>query len=157
MKTVLIIILALFFSCIICIRANGESTNTFVINKPAIQIVNELANNIDNPRFTIPDDAIKILELADVRAMLYAYPKRHYYTFQLDLLQPINKVVGISKKLEIWAEPNRTILKSTINIDYGRTFGFPLRWVNCVKEKVILKIEKDILRFEENKIREIAE
>jgi len=157
MKIILTIILALFFSCIICLKASSETTNTFVVDKPAIQIINELSSNIDNPTFTIPNDAVKILNMADVRIMLYAYPKSHYYTFQIDLLKPINKVFSFSKKLEIWAKSNQTILKSTVDIDYGRTFKFPLRWVNCIKDKVITKVEQEILRFEEKKIREISE
>jgi hypothetical protein len=157
MKIVLWIILALFFSCIICLKASGETQNTFTINKPAITIIQELANNVDKPSFTIPPDAVKALELADVKSLLYARPKYHYYTLEIELVKPINKVISLNKRLEIWAEKDRTIFKSSIDIDYGRTFGFPLRWVNCVKEKVISKVEKDILRFEENKIRKIAE
>ena len=157
MKIILCIILALFFSCVICLKANAETNNVFVINKPAITIVQELSNNIDKPSFTISPEAVKVLELADVKSLLYARPKYHYYVLEIELVKPINKVISINKKLEIWAEKDRTILKSSIDIDYGRTFGFPLRWVNCIKEKVILKVEKDILRFEENKIRKIAE
>jgi hypothetical protein len=139
------------------LKANGETTNTFIINKPAIQIINELRANSDNVNFTIPDEAIKILDIADVSINIYARPKLHYYRFNIDLVRPVNKVFGVTKQLEIWAKPNKTILKSSIDINYGRTFRFPLRWVNCIKEKVILDIESKILKFEEQKIREISQ
>jgi hypothetical protein len=151
-----LIIFTLFFSCFICSNVSGETTNTFIIDKPALKVIKELKANSENVNFTIPDEAVKVLDIADVSVNFYARPKYHYYKFNIDLEKPVNKVFGFSKKLEIWAKPNQTILKSTVDIDYGRTFRFPLRWVNCIKEKVILDIERQILSFEENKIRKIA-
>ena len=129
----------------------AETTNTFIVDKPAIKIIRELRANSDNVNFTIPDEAIRVLDIADVAVTIYARPKLHYYKFSINLVKPVNKVFGVTKQLEIWAKPNQTILKSSIDITYGRIFKFPLRWVNCIKDKVIKDIESKILQFEEQK------
>lgn len=159
MKKIIYTIFALIFSCIICSKASGESTNEFTINKPAIKIIQELKTNSDDVNFTIPKDTVKILELVDteIGINLFLKPKQHYYVLTIDLLKPANKVIGFHKELQIWAKPNQTIFKSSVNISYGRNFCFPLRWINCIKEKIILDIERKILDFEERKFREISE
>lgn len=154
----LIIAAVVLFTFFFCYNISlAETTNTFVIDKTAIKILQELKANSDDVNFTIPDEAIKVLDIADVAVQFYGRPKLHYYRFNIDLVKPVNKVFGVTKQLEIWAKPNQTILKSSIDITYGRTFGFPLRWINCIKEKVIADIETKILNFEERKIRQIAE
>jgi hypothetical protein len=150
-------ILFIYLSYLLCHNVFAETTNTFIIDKSAIKIIKELKENADDVNFTIPDEAIKVLDIADVSIQLYARPKLHYYRFNIDLVKPVNKVFGVTKQLEIWAKPNQTILKSSIDITYGRNFRFPLRWINCIKEKIILDIESKILRFEEQKIRKISE
>jgi hypothetical protein len=153
------IITAIFFLLISSINLNAETSSTFTINKSAITIIKQVRSKVGEKEFSIPPEAARLLNLADLSFDFYYRTSSHYAKLEINLENNIRRVNGFHKTLEIWnsEQDGKALIKSSVDIDFGKQHRFPLRWVDCLKEKLIKHIEQQILDFEQQKMLELAQ
>lgn len=120
----------------------------YTINRPLKEVVEVLVNDLHDDdtkkeRFIIPD----IVKEAPVLIQTQFYPKNGYYTVDIRLLSPYNRVAWGWKSLEIWSkrDTGQTLVRSRIQLHLSDS---RLRIVDRLKEFIINKIECKVLQAE---------
>lgn len=94
------------------------------------------------------------------------WPKDRTYRFSVFLLETypvyigklgiVNiQIVDAVKTTTVWEVNGKAVVKTRVDVVLNRR-GFPLRWVNKIRDGVVAEIENKILDFEEEKLRELA-
>lgn len=125
-----------------------------IIDKPIVDIIKSAKDRFDDDSaldFDL-DNLPKEIFKYDTEVSTYFRPKHHYYKFEAKLLEPVNRLNYIEKRLEVFGQGNQTTLKSTIYIDFGRQHKFPFRWIDRVRDSIVSKIEEKLLDIEFQKI-----
>jgi hypothetical protein len=129
---------------------------TWKINKPLSEVVEAARQNLENfEKGDLDLSQFGVITDVDLEMRVTARPKIHYYRFDVNLESPIRRLNGFSKSLEVWGKPGETIVHSTVNIDFGKTHKFPLKIVDCVRDRVLTMIERKLLELEEKEIRKL--
>jgi len=134
-------------------KESGGAERVWVIHKPAVEIVKEHAADLSTRPLPDIETLLPALTAVDIELSFKGRPQHHYYVFKAELVKPYGKLQGLSKSLEVWGQGKRTVFRSKLDIEYGRRFKFPFRWVNCVIQRIIDRVEAKILFVEEQKIR----
>lgn len=96
------------------------------VDRPAIEIVQSLAAKVPSgPAAHFPPEAVRLLEIIHVYAAVEAWPAEHFYRITVRMLQPpdvplARRLRRVEKTLEIWAVGDVTVIRSTLDIGWGR-------------------------------------
>lgn len=132
----------------------AETTNEFHINKSAGKLYGELKAQYDDTAISVPPEVLKALNLADLSFNLYYRPHEHYVKLTINLEDNVRRLNGFNKTLEVWNKPDGMIVKSTVDINFGRSHR--LKCIDFIKEKIIKVIEREILKYEREKLIQLA-
>lgn len=107
-----------------------------------------------------------IVKQARLHGKIDFWPKDKCYRFSVFLLEPypvyigrlgiINiQVVRMVKTTTLWEIDGKVVVRSTVDIGLNQR-GFPLRWVNPIKNGIASDIEQEILNEEEGILRGLS-
>jgi hypothetical protein len=135
----------------------SAAETTYTVNRSTVDILSSAKQNMAQYEAgTVDLQELGKIKNVDLEIKTLALTKDRYYRFNVRLRSPIGKLWGFEKSLEVWAGDNQTTVRSRVNISYGKTRRFPLRWVNRIKNCVISKIECIILGLERRKLAELT-
>lgn len=148
------LVINFFLSLILTVQpASVYSERVYRVDKPLKLMVESLINDSHGEgTVTIPD----IIKKAPVFIQTSFYPGKRYYKTEIQLLEPVDKVIYAWKTLELWAKDDQTIVRSRIQVEI-KTNYFPLRWVNRIKRKILCEIETKVLDAEYDLIKAIGD
>jgi hypothetical protein len=147
------LVINFFLSLILTVQpAASYSERIYTVDKPLKRMVESLINDSHGDgTVTIPD----LIKKAPVFVQTSFYPNKRYYKTEIQLLEPVDKVLYAWKTLEIWAKDNQTIVRSRIYLEI-KTNHFPARFINHIKRRILCEIECKVLDVEERAIRNIG-
>lgn len=85
-----------------------------------------------------------IVNKANVKITLEAYPKSGYYKTTIKLLSPYDRVCGLTKTLEVW--DHQKIMRSRVDVSLNFRIPFIRRLAERIVENTILRLEEDFIR-----------
>jgi hypothetical protein len=132
----------------------AETSNSFRVDKSAGKLYSELRANYDKAELSVPPEVLRALDLADLSFNLYYRPHEHYVKITINLEDNVRRLNGFNKTLEIWSKPDGMVIKSTVDINFGRPHR--LKCIDFIKEKIIRMIECKILEYEQKKLIQLA-
>lgn len=124
-------------SLLLCLTLMSAQCRTWVVNRPALEIVRGLQSRAPTADAHLPPELMLLAERMDPVITMYARPKTHYYRFTI---QGQGRFVGIDKRLEVWGMGNRTKFRSTVDVSVGRE-RLPGRLIGRIAEETILDWE----------------
>ena len=150
---------AVLLTILISFPAYGAE-RTICINRPILDIVGIIYENLaaidDNNELNL-DQLEKVGEGAkfsdlDLETTSYSRPKLKYYRFDTKLVKPMGKLWCFEQETVVQGFDNATQIKLRVDIGYGKTFKFPLAWLNPIKNKIITGVENKILTIAEHEL-----
>lgn len=120
----------------------------WIIDKSLFDMAKAVKNKICSDITFDNLDQLEAIKNLDIEINVYGNVRCRYYKFDAQLNEPISKLKYLHHTLEFWGEDNRTIVRGTLEIKYGRQFYFPWRWINLLKDRVINRVEYQILLTE---------
>jgi hypothetical protein len=118
-----------------------------------VAAVERLANEPRTKPFKVPN-LPAIIHGKDIIVTTYARPSIRYYSVEIRLEKPLGKLHTFDKQLEVWGKPDKYILRSTIDIGWGRNNVCGI--IGCIKQAFLDKAESMILSIEKAKIMKYA-
>jgi len=113
-----------------------------------VAAVEQRANEHRTTPFKVPNLPV-IIEGKDISVSFYARPSIRYYQVDVNLEKNIGKLVKFDKKLQVWGRSNDYLIKSTVNIEWGKESCVPL--INRVKQRIINNVECKVLQLEKQR------
>lgn len=101
-------------------------SQTWQVDRPATEIARALAAKVPSGADAhFPPETVRLLKIVDVYAAVEAWPADHYYRVTVRMLHapdvPLaRRLRRVEKTLEIWARGDVTIIRSTLDIGWGR-------------------------------------
>lgn len=95
----------------------AQSAETrYAIDRPCLDLVRNLYAKFSDERPAGFSRYLPKIFVVDLKFQFTAYPKQHYYRFDTWLRRPVGRVQSLHKSLEIWAEPDRTVIRNRLEI-----------------------------------------
>ncbi len=146
----------LFFSTVA-----SAAERTWTSDKSITEIINSIQDDIvalQNEEYfnRIDDEYADFLRNTDLEIRTLGRTKDRTYQFDVELLTAKGKLTKFSKSVYVKGSGNKTIIKSKIEIEYGKKHRFPFRWVDKIKDCIISKLENKVLDFEEFKFKQVT-
>lgn len=145
----------IFFLLILLATPSYAAENVFTIHKPLDEIVVDTHNNFLETASQMDRLPRQLFDL-DLLVTVKGLPKQRYYKFEIKLLRSYGKLKDLHKTLEMWGRHNRVIVRSRLNIVYGKqNRRFPFRWITRLVNRVVNnRVEPTVLCIEERKLKE---
>lgn len=116
--------LPIIFSFIAFSYANADTTSVYKINGTVRSLV---AEYVDVP---------PMLQNANIKVTITAFPKQRYYKSEIKLLAPHDRLIGFTKTLEIWDA--KSVVRTSVNVDIRLRIPFLRRIIERKIEEAIL-------------------
>jgi hypothetical protein len=157
------LLLAIFILTVSCSHASAAE-RVFVVDKP----LKTIATNLNENMIAQLDETTKLLREGmilmwsfekyifepELSIEAWGRPKHHYYMSDITLLEPY-KILGVfQRKVEIWGQPERTIVRVQIRLDTARQFRIPI--IQRIKNKIVCRIECFLVNKESERLIKLA-
>lgn len=112
--------------------AQASTSSSYRMNGSIRNLVNEYVD--------IPE----VLHNANIKVVVTAYPKSRYYKTEITLLQPYNRLCGLTKTLEVWDD--KQIVRTSVDVNLNIRCKLLKRIIEPRIEQAILAAEKSFLK-----------